>query len=103
MCVTLSFVVRAVESWLLEINLGGRRVDGVVGRQQPEKSLSRRFVLPSVTSVLLSVAGLVFLRAIGDFGSVVLIGGAVPGKTSVLSQWIQTLIENGDRTGATAI
>jgi sulfate/thiosulfate transport system permease protein len=34
---------------------------------------------------------------------VVLIGGAVPGKTEVSSQWIRTLIENDDRTGAAAI
>ena len=42
-------------------------------------------------------------RAIGEFGSVVLIGGAIPGKTEVSSQWIRTLIENDDRTGAAAI
>ena len=49
------------------------------------------------------VAGLAFSRAIGEFGSVVLIGGAVPGETEVSSQWIRTLIENDDRTGAAAI
>jgi len=30
-------------------------------------------------------------------------GGAVPGETEVSSQWIRTLIENDDRTGAAAI
>jgi sulfate transport system permease protein len=60
-------------------------------------------VLPSLTPALLSGAGLAFSRAIGEFGSVVLIGGAVPGKTEVSSQWIRTLIENDDRTGAAAI
>ena len=52
---------------------------------------------------MLTGAGLTFARAIGEFGSVVLIGGAVPGKTEVSSQWIRTLIENDDRTGAAAI
>ena len=33
----------------------------------------------------------------------VTIGGAVPGKTEVASQWIRALIENDDRTGAAAI
>jgi len=60
-------------------------------------------VLPSLLPALLSGAGLAFSRAIGEFGSVVLIGGAVPGKTEVSSQWIRTLIENDDRTGAAAI
>jgi sulfate/thiosulfate transport system permease protein len=60
-------------------------------------------VLPSLTPALFSGAGLAFSRAIGEFGSVVLIGGAVPGKTEVSSQWIRTLIENDDRTGAASI
>jgi sulfate transport system permease protein len=60
-------------------------------------------VLPALTPALLTGAGLAFSRAIGEFGSVVLIGGAVPGKTEVSSQWIRTLIENDDRTGAAAI
>jgi sulfate transport system permease protein len=60
-------------------------------------------VLPALTPALLSGAGLAFSRAIGEFGSVVLIGGAVPGKTEVSSQWIRTLIENDDPTGAAAI
>ncbi|OOK79307.1 binding--dependent transport system inner membrane component family protein [Mycobacterium kansasii] len=60
-------------------------------------------MLPSLMPALLSGAGLAFSRAIGEYGSVVLIGGAVPGKTEVSSQWIRTLIENDDRTGAAAI
>ena len=60
-------------------------------------------MLPALTPGILSVGGLAFTRAIGEFGSVVLIGGAVPGQTEVSSQWIRTLIENDDRTGAAAI
>ena len=66
-------------------------------------TILRAVVLPSLTPALLTGAGLAFSRAIGEFGSVVLIGGAVPGKTEVSSQWIRTLIENDDRTGAAAI
>ena len=60
-------------------------------------------ILPALLPALLSGAGLAFARAIGEFGSVVLIGGAVPGETEVTSQWIRTLIENDDRTGAAAV
>ena len=60
-------------------------------------------VLPALLPALLSGAGLAFSRAIGEFGSVVLIGGAVPGETEVSSQWIRTLIENDDRTAAAAV
>ena len=60
-------------------------------------------ILPALLPSLLSRAGLASSRAIGEFGSVVLIGRAVPGETEVSSQWIRTLIENDDRTGAAAI
>jgi sulfate transport system permease protein len=99
--VTLPFVVRAVQPVLLEIDHETEEAAASLGASGPKVFTS--VVLPSLTPALLSGAGLAFSRAIGEFGSVVLIGGAVPGKTEVSSQWIRTLIENDDRTGAAAI
>lgn len=99
--VTLPFVVRAVQPVLLEIDRETEEAAASLGAGGPKIFTS--VVLPSLTPALLSGAGLAFSRAIGEFGSVVLIGGAVPGKTEVSSQWIRTLIENDDRTGAAAI
>ena len=99
--VTLPFVVRAVQPVLLEIDRETEEAAASLGATGPKIFTS--VVLPSLTPALLSGAGLAFSRAIGEFGSVVLIGGAVPGKTEVSSQWIRTLIENDDRTGAAAI
>jgi sulfate/thiosulfate transport system permease protein len=99
--VTLPFVVRAVQPVLLELDRETEEAAASLGASTPKIFTS--IVLPSLTPALLSGAGLAFSRAIGEFGSVVLIGGAVPGKTEVSSQWIRTLIENDDRTGAAAI
>lgn len=99
--VTLPFVVRAVQPVLLEIDKEVEEAAASLGASDPKIFTS--VVLPSLLPSLLSGAGLAFSRAIGEFGSVVLIGGAVPGKTEVSSQWIRTLIENDDRTGAAAI
>ena len=99
--VTLPFVVRAVQPVLLEIDRETEEAAASLGASGSKVFTS--VVLPSLTPALLSGAGLAFSRAIGEFGSVVLIGGAVPGKTEVSSQWIRTLIENDDRTGAAAI
>jgi sulfate transport system permease protein len=99
--VTLPFVVRAVQPVLLEIDRETEEAAASLGANNP--TIFTAVVLPSLTPALLSGAGLAFSRAIGEFGSVVLIGGAVPGKTEVSSQWIRTLIENDDRTGAAAI
>ncbi|OBK21766.1 sulfate ABC transporter permease subunit CysT [Mycobacterium asiaticum] len=99
--VTLPFVVRAVQPVLLEIDRETEEAAASLGASGPKIFTS--VVLPSLLPALLSGAGLAFSRAIGEFGSVVLIGGAVPGKTEVSSQWIRTLIENDDRVGAAAI
>ncbi|MGV0050679.1 sulfate ABC transporter permease subunit CysT [Mycobacterium colombiense] len=99
--VTLPFVVRAVQPVLLELDREIEEAAASLGASGPKIFTS--VVLPSLLPALLSGAGLAFSRAIGEFGSVVLIGGAVPGKTEVSSQWIRTLIENDDRTGAAAI
>ncbi len=99
--VTLPFVVRAVQPVLLEIDQEAEQAAASLGANN--STILRMVVLPALTPALFSGAGLAFSRAIGEFGSVVLIGGAVPGKTEVSSQWIRTLIENDDRTGAAAI
>ena len=53
-----------------------------------------RIVLPALMPALLSGGGLAFARAIGEYGSVVLIGGNIPGETQVASQYIQEQIES---------
>ncbi len=99
--VTLPFVVRSVQPVLLELD---REVEEAAASLGATNSvIFTKIVLPALLPSLLSGAGLAFSRAIGEFGSVVLIGGAVPGETEVSSQWIRTLIENDDRTGAAAI
>jgi sulfate/thiosulfate transport system permease protein len=99
--VTLPFVVRSVQPVLLELDREVEEAAASLGANN--LTIFTRVVLPALLPSLLSGAGLAFSRAIGEFGSVVLIGGAVPGETEVSSQWIRTLIENDDRTGAAAI
>jgi sulfate/thiosulfate transport system permease protein len=99
--VTLPMVVRAIQPVLLEIDREAEEAAASLGATGPKVFTS--VVLPSLTPALLSGAGLAFSRCIGEFGSVVTIGGQVPGKTEVSSQWIRALIENDDRTGAAAI
>lgn len=99
--VTLPFVVRSVQPVLLELDQETEEAAASLGASN--RVIFVKVILPALLPALLSGAGLAFSRAIGEFGSVVLIGGAVPGETEVSSQWIRTLIENDDRTGAAAI
>jgi sulfate/thiosulfate transport system permease protein len=99
--VTLPLVVRSVQPVLREIDQEVEEAAAALGANGLKIFTS--IILPSLMPAVLSGAGLAFSRAIGEFGSVVTIGGAVPGKTEVSSQWIRSLIENDDRTGAAAI
>lgn len=99
--VTLPFVVRSVQPVLLELDHEIEEAAASLGASN--STIFTNVILPALLPSLLSGAGLAFARAIGEYGSVVLIGGAVPGETEVASQWIRTLIENDDRTGAAAI
>jgi sulfate transport system permease protein len=99
--VTLPFVVRSVQPVLLELDREVEEAAASLGATT--RTIFTLVILPALLPSLLSGAGLAFSRAIGEYGSVVLIGGAVPGETEVSSQWIRTLIENDDRTGAAAI
>jgi sulfate/thiosulfate transport system permease protein len=99
--VTLPFVVRSVQPVLMELDQSTEEAAASLGANN--RTIFISVILPALLPSLLSGAGLAFSRAIGEFGSVVLIGGAIPGQTEVSSQWIRTLIENDDPTGAAAI
>ncbi|MEB3031676.1 sulfate ABC transporter permease subunit CysT [[Mycobacterium] nativiensis] len=99
--VTLPLVVRAVQPVLLEIDRDAEEAAASLGATRV--TTFRTIVLPALQPALLTGAGLAFSRCIAEFGSVVTIGGAVPGKTEVSSQWIRSLVENDDHTSAAAI
>lgn len=99
--VTLPFVVRSVQPVLLELDPATDEAARSLGASSTD--LFTHVALPAVLPAALSGMGLAFARAIGEYGSVVLIGGAIPGKTELASQWIHTLVEVHDRAGAAAI
>src|SRR5262249_25750069 len=66
-------------------------------------TIFRRVVLPNILPAILSGVALAFARAVGEFGSVVLVSGNVPFKTEVASVYILGRIESGDSGGAAAV
>jgi sulfate transport system permease protein len=89
--VTLPFVVRSVQPVLLELDRESEEAAASLGAGN--FVIFRRVILPALMPALLSGAGLAFARAVGEFGSVVLIGGGIPGDTEVASQYIAKQIE----------
>ncbi|MFT4086231.1 MAG: sulfate ABC transporter permease subunit CysT [Gordonia sp. (in: high G+C Gram-positive bacteria)] len=99
--VTLPFVVRQVQPVLMELDDDVEEAASVLGARNA--TIFTKIVLPALLPAILTGAGLAFTRAIGEFGSVVLIGGNIPGKTQVASQYIQQEIEVDEPVSAAAI
>ncbi len=99
--VTLGLVVRAVQPVLIEADREAEEAAASLGAGN--RTIFTRIVLPALVPAILSGTGLAFARAIGEYGSVVLIGGNVPRETQVVSQYIQQQIEVGRPGHAAAV
>lgn len=99
--VTLPFVVRAVQPVLIEVD--GEVEEAAANLGANNFTIFFQIIFPTLFPALLSGGGLAFARAIGEYGSVVLIGGNVPGQTQVASQYIQEQIESDVPSAAAAV
>jgi sulfate/thiosulfate transport system permease protein len=99
--VTLPFVIRSVQPVLEEVDVEMEEAGTSLGAGR--FTIFRRIILPSLFPAIVSGVGLSFARAVGEFGSVVLISGNIPFKTEVASVRIFGLIESGDPKGASAV
>jgi sulfate transport system permease protein len=99
--VTLPFAVRSVQPVLAEFDREAEEAAASLGAS-PAVVL-RRIILPSIAPAMLAGAGLAFARAVGEFGSVVLISGNLPFKTEVASSWIYSLSQSDELGAAAAV
>jgi sulfate/thiosulfate transport system permease protein len=99
--VTLPFVVRQVQPVLLEADREVEQAAASLGASSV--TTFRSVVLPALLPAILGGTGLAFARAIGEYGSVVLIGGDIPRHTQMASQYIQQQIEIDRPSNAAAV
>jgi len=99
--VTLPFVVRAVQPVLLELDREMEEAAESLGARR--FAVFRRIVFPNLLPAVLSGVALAFARAVGEFGSIVLISGNIPFRTEVSSVYISGQIESGNAAGAAAV
>ena len=98
---TLPFVVRSVQPVLEEVDREAEEAAASLGAGG--WTTFRRIILPALYPAMLGGAGLAFARAVGEFGSVVLIGGGIPRETEVASQYIAKQIEIDRPASAAAV
>jgi sulfate/thiosulfate transport system permease protein len=99
--VTLPFVVRAVQPTLIELDQDMEEAAASLGAGP--LTIFRKVVLPNLTPAITAGVALAFARAIGEFGSLILISGNIPFKTEVASVFIFKQIEAGNTTAAAAV
>jgi len=99
--VTLPFVIRSVQPVLIELDREMEEAALSLGARNV--TIFRRIVLPNLAPAILSGAALAFARAVGEFGSIVLISGNIPFKTQVSSVYVFKLIESDAPTQAAAV
>ena len=99
--VTLPFVVRAVQPTLMELDQDMEEAAASLGAGP--FTVFRKVVLPNLTPAITAGVALAFARAIGEFGSLILLSGNIPFKTEVASVFIFKQVEAGNTTAAASV
>jgi sulfate transport system permease protein len=99
--VTLPFVARSVQPVLLTLDHTVEEAAASLGARP--FTVFRRIVLPSLLPAIVSGMALSFARAVGEFGSLVLITGNLPFKTEVGSVYVFGQIQNDNLPAAAAV
>jgi sulfate/thiosulfate transport system permease protein len=95
--VTLPFTVRTVQPVLLDLDRDAEQAAASLGAPAPV--IFRRIVLPQIMPAVASGATLSFARALGEYGSLVLISSNIPHHTLIASALIYGKLQD---TGAGA-
>jgi sulfate transport system permease protein len=91
--VTLPFTVRTVQPVLLDLDRDAEQAAASLGAPAP--TVFRRIVLPQIMPAIASGAALSFARALGEYGSLVLISSNIPHKTLIASALIYGKLQDG--------
>ncbi|GIJ29692.1 sulfate ABC transporter permease subunit CysT [Micromonospora qiuiae] len=99
--VTLPFIVRTVQPVLAELEPESEEAAASLGASR--FTTFRRIILPSLTPAIAAGAALSFARAVGEYGSLILLSGNLPMRTEVASVRILSSIENDNPDSAAAV
>ena len=99
--VCFPFVVRAVQPVLLGAERSAEEAAWTIGASR--WATFRRVTLPEILPAALTGALLCFARALGEFGSIVIVAGNIPGRTLTAPVYIYGQIESQNAEGASAV
>lgn len=99
--ITYPFVIRAVQPVLMEVEKGQEEAAYTLGASK--WTTFRKVVLPTIAPALITGSLLCFARALGEFGSVVVVAGNIPGVTLTAPVYVYGQIESQNQRGASAM
>lgn len=99
--VTMPFTIRALQPVLMELEQDQEEAAFTLGAGPWTTFL--KVTIPSVLPGLLTGIFLTFVRALGEFGAVVVVAGNIPMKTQVASVYVYGEIESYNPQGATSV
>ena len=98
---TFPFVVRSVQPVLMELDRAQERAAATLGAEG--WTIFRRIILPPLTLPVITGALLSFARAIGEFGSIVIVAGNIPFRSLTAAVYVLGEVESENRLGASAV
>jgi sulfate transport system permease protein len=99
--ITYPFVIRTVQPVLMETERGQEEAAYTLGASK--WVTFRHIVLPSISPAIITGSLLSFGRALGEFGSIVVVAGNIPLKTLTAPVYVYGQIESQNQRGASSM
>ncbi|HET7087836.1 MAG TPA: sulfate ABC transporter permease subunit CysT [Anaerolineae bacterium] len=99
--ITFPFVVRAIQPVLLDLERAQEEAAATLGAGG--LTIFWRIVLPRLAVPMISGMLLSFARAIGEFGSIVIVAGNIPFKSQTAAVYVLGEVESENRLAASAL
>lgn len=95
------FVIRAVQPVLAQLDINQQEAAHTLGASQ--WTTFRRIILPALLPAMITGGMLSFARALGEFGSIVIVAGNVPMRSQTGAVYIFGQVEGGNMGAASAV
>ena len=99
--ITYPFVIRAVQPVLMEAERSEEEAAYTIGASKWTTFL--RVIFPTIAPAVITGSLLCFARALGEFGSVVVVAGNIPGRTLTAPVYVFGQIESHNEHAASAM
>jgi sulfate/thiosulfate transport system permease protein len=97
----LPFVVRTLEPVMQELSRENEEAAATLGASR--RQTFTRVILPALAPALITGSALAFVRAVGEYGSVIFIAGNLPNVSEIAPLLIVIRLEQFDYAGAAAV